>query len=101
MFARVATYDVPANQLDDAVRHFQEAIREITQIEGLAEAYVLVGRDDGRALTMTTWASQYALESSRDLASRLRRAAAKEVDGSVVSVAEYEVALHEVVAEGM
>jgi len=36
------------------------------------------------------------MESSRDTASRLRRDAARGAEGSVVSVAEYEVALHEV-----
>jgi heme-degrading monooxygenase HmoA len=96
MFARVATYQVPANRLGDAVRNFQGAIEQIEDIEGLTEAYVLVGWEEGRALTMTLWGSQYAMESSRDTASRLRREAASESEGSVVSVAEYEVALHHV-----
>jgi heme-degrading monooxygenase HmoA len=95
MFARVATYQVPANRLDDAVRRFQDAIQQIKEIEGLNEAYVLVEPEEGRALTMTVWVSRYALENSRSRASQLRRAAAKETDGSVVSVTEYEVALHD------
>lgn len=96
MFARVATYQVPANRLSDGVRSFEGAIQQIEELDGLTEAYVLVGWEEGRALTMTVWASQYAMESSRDTASRLRREAATATEGSVVSVAEYEVALHEV-----
>ena len=55
-----------------------------------------VSWEEGRALTMTLWGSQYAMESSRDTASRLRRDAAKETEGSVVSVAECGIALREV-----
>jgi heme-degrading monooxygenase HmoA len=95
MFARVATYQVPADRLSDAARNFQGAIEEIEGIDGFREAYVLVDSEDGRALTMTVWETRYALETSRDAASRLRRAAAKESDGSVVSVVEYDVAAHE------
>jgi heme-degrading monooxygenase HmoA len=94
MFARVATYQVPANRLSEAARNFEEAIEQIQEIDGFKEAYVLVDSEDGRALTMTVWDSQYAVETSRDTASRLRRAAARETDGSIVSVVEYEVAAH-------
>jgi heme-degrading monooxygenase HmoA len=94
MFARVATYQVPANRLSEAARNFQGAIREIQEIDGFRDAYVLVDPEDGRALTMTVWDSQYAVETSRDAARRLRRAAANETDGSIVSVVEYEVAAH-------
>jgi heme-degrading monooxygenase HmoA len=79
------------------IRHrLEDAVRQIEEIEGLSEAYVLVSQEEGQALTMTLWDSQYAMEGSRDTAARLRREAAKETEGSVVSVAEYEVALHEV-----
>ncbi|HEX4719908.1 MAG TPA: antibiotic biosynthesis monooxygenase [Thermoleophilaceae bacterium] len=94
MFARVSTYEIPANRLADAARKFQGAVEEIQEIDGFREAYVLVDSEDGRALTMTVWDSRYAVETSRDAASRLRRTAARDSDGSIVSVVEYEVAAH-------
>jgi heme-degrading monooxygenase HmoA len=94
MFARVSTYEIPANRLADAARKFQGAVEEIQEIDGFREAYVLVDSEDGRALTMTVWDSRYAVEGSRDTASRLRRTAAKDSDGSIISVVEYEVAAH-------
>jgi heme-degrading monooxygenase HmoA len=99
MFARVSTYQVPAERLGDAAGAFERAIQEIQDVDGFREAYVLVDEEDGRALTMTVWSSQYALEAGRDVAGRLRRAAVKEIEGSVVSVVEYEVALHTAAGE--
>ena len=96
MFARVATYEVPGHRFAEIVSNFEGAIEQIKEMGGLREAYVLVSPDDNRALTMTVWASQAAMESSRVTASRLRGEAAQATDGGVLSVQEYEVAVHEV-----
>ena len=94
MFARVAVYEVPDHRVDEAVKSFGEAISQIPQA-GLEEVFVLVSPESDRALTMTLWDKQDAMEASRIAASRLRSDAAKAVDGSVQSVVEYEVAIHE------
>lgn len=88
MFARVATYELPAHRLDDAVRNFQGAIREVEAIQGFTEACVLVSAEENRALTMTLWASEHAMAQSRVTASRLRSEAATASDGGVLSVQE-------------
>jgi hypothetical protein len=44
---------------------------------------------------MTLWNKHDAMQESRITASRLRSDAAKAVEGSVQSVVEYEVAVHE------
>jgi hypothetical protein len=44
---------------------------------------------------MSLWHNQEAMEASRIKASRLRNDAVKVVDGSVQSVVEYEIAIHE------
>ena len=94
MFARVAVYEVPGHRVDEAVKSFGEAITQLPR-EGLEEVYVLVSGDSDRAMTITLWNKQDAMEASRISASRLRSDAAKAVEGSVQSVVEYEVALHE------
>jgi hypothetical protein len=44
---------------------------------------------------MSLWHHQEAMEASRIKAGRLRNDAAKVVDGSVQSVVEYEIGIHE------
>ena len=95
MFARVAVYEIPGHRVEEAVGTFREAIGQISGMSGLADMYVLVSPESERALTMSLWDSQAHMEASRIKASRLRNDAAKVVDGSVQSVVEYEVAIHQ------
>jgi heme-degrading monooxygenase HmoA len=71
------------------------AIDQISGMDGLEEVYVLVSPESDRALTMSLWNQENAMEASRVTASRLRNDAAKVVDGSVQSVVEYEIAIYE------
>jgi hypothetical protein len=94
MFARVAVYEIPGHRMDEAVVSFGKAIDEI-RLLGPEEVYVLVSRESDRALTMSLWNRLDAMAASRVRTSRLRSDAASVVDGSVQSVVEYEVAIHE------
>jgi heme-degrading monooxygenase HmoA len=91
MFARVAIYEVPEDRQGEARTGFQEAIRRIREVPGLADAFVLLGTESERAVTITLWDSREAMAASRVVASRLRSEAAAAVDGDVVSVEEFEV----------
>jgi heme-degrading monooxygenase HmoA len=95
MFARVAVYEIPGHRVEEAVASFREAIDQIRDMRGLDDVYVLVSPESDRALTMSLWDRQDAMEASRVTASRLRNDAAKVVEGSVQSVVEYEVAFHQ------
>jgi heme-degrading monooxygenase HmoA len=95
MFARVAVYEIPGHRVEEAVTGFQEAIDEIKDMGGLEEIDVFISPESDRALTISFWNHQDAMEASRIKASRLRNDAAKVVDGSVHSVVEYEVAIRE------
>ena len=72
MFARVARYQIPEENLDDAVEGFREAIEELRELQGNSGGYLLVDRDNSTALTVTFWENRAALESSDMQASRLR-----------------------------
>src|SRR5213592_2970279 len=92
MFARVSVYEIPGEQMDEAVEKFTAAIEEISACDGFAEAFFLVSAGDERATAVTFWTSGAAMEASGVTASRLRSEAARSVDGTVVSTQQYEIA---------
>lgn len=94
MFARVSVYDIPEDRAHEAVGSFRTALETIATAVGFDEAYFLVSRDAGRALVLTLWRDHAGMAASRVSATRLRGEAVRAVDGDVVLVDEYEVALH-------
>jgi heme-degrading monooxygenase HmoA len=92
VFARVARYEVPGDQLEQAVAAFGEAGKQVEHLEGFAGGYVLVDEEDGRTMTLTLWENAVALENSERHARNLRREAAESAGGSVLSVEKFEVA---------
>lgn len=94
MHARVAVYEIPGHRMGEAIEAFGNAIDQIRELSP-QEVYLLVNRDDDRALTMSVWDTAEAMEASRVKASGLRSDAVGVVGGSVQSVVEYEVAVHE------
>jgi heme-degrading monooxygenase HmoA len=92
VFARVARYEVPQNQLEEAVVAFGEAGAQVEQLDGFAGGYVLIDREDGRTMTITLWENAVVLENSERAARNIRHEAAEKVSGSVLSVEKFEVA---------
>ena len=95
MHARVSTYDIEPDRIDEGVRSFRQAIEDIRALAGFQEAFLLVDRENGQAVTITLWDGVGSMEASRVRASRARTEAARAADGSVRSTGEYEIALHE------
>jgi heme-degrading monooxygenase HmoA len=94
MFARVSVYDIPGERAAEAARSFRAALDAIGGAPGFEEAYFLVNRDEGRGVALTLWRDHDAITASRVAATRLRGEASRAVDGDVVMVDEYEVAVH-------
>lgn len=94
MHARVAVYEIPGHRMVEAVAAFGNAIDQIRELSP-QEVYFLISPDDNRALTMSIWDTAHAMAASRVKASGLRSDAVSVIDGSVQSVVEYEVAIHE------
>jgi len=92
MFARAAVYEVPAGRLGEARAGFEDAIARIRESPGLKDAYLLLGTESDRVVTITFWEDHAAMTASRVSASHLRSEAAAAVGGHVVSVEEFEVA---------
>jgi hypothetical protein len=93
--ARVSTYDLSAEKLEEGVRGFSEAIDRIRSLEGFHEAFLLVDRENAQAITITLWEDVRAMEASRVPASRARSEAARAADGEIKSTCEYEITVHE------
>lgn len=91
MFARLARYEIDPNRSDEAVESLQQASEGLANLEGFQGGYVLLD-DEGSIATLTVWQSRGALLDSQSRAGRLRQEAVQAVDGSVLSVNEYEIA---------
>jgi heme-degrading monooxygenase HmoA len=92
VFARVVRYQVDPERCDEALAAFEEAARQIGDIEGITGGYVLVDGETGRIITVTLWEDQAALEASEVRASRLRQEALRSVEGDIESVERLRVA---------
>lgn len=93
MFARVARYKIPEENLDAAIGAFEEAIAELGDIGGNEGGYLLVDRDNSTAISITFWTDRVALEASEVRASRLRSQAVGPHGGEIQAVDRCEVAV--------
>ena len=93
MFARLSIYELPVDRTRDASRAFEEALQGIAASRGFSEAYFLVNQE-GRGVALTIWEDDETLTASRVAATRLRSEAVHSLDGEVVSVEEFAVAVH-------
>ncbi|HEU6443922.1 MAG TPA: antibiotic biosynthesis monooxygenase [Gaiellaceae bacterium] len=93
MFARVARYKIPEENLDAAIGAFEQAVEELRDIGGNEGGYLLVDRDNSTAITLTFWTDRTALEASEVRASRLRSQAVGPHGGEIQAVDRCEVAL--------
>ena len=92
MFARVSAYQADEDS-DRLMEAFQETIGPLQQVEGFSHAYFLVDADTGRAVSMTIWESEGAMEAS-EAGGEERRQRRSEISGaSVDSVDHFEVGL--------
>lgn len=95
MHARVSTYRFEANRADDVVAAFETGVGAVEQMEGQRGVYLLIDRENGKAITITLWESADALASTAAAADQIRSDATSSYGGSIESVESYEVALHE------
>ena len=92
-FARVSTYEFPADRLDEATPAFEEATTNLRGMEGITEALFLVDRNEGKAITITLWESEEALRATEEQANQMRQQTAGSAGMTISSVEPYEVAL--------
>jgi heme-degrading monooxygenase HmoA len=91
MHARVSTYhaDDPARLVDG----FKSVTGELEHVDGFAHAFFLIDRESGKALSITIWENEEAMQASQAKADELRRQATQPTTTSIVSVDPYEIVL--------
>jgi heme-degrading monooxygenase HmoA len=72
---------------------FEAVTEELSQLDGFRQALFLTNAEHSRAMSVTLWESEAALDASADRAHRMRTQATEPADGSVESVESYEVVL--------
>ena len=93
MWARVSSYEFGGDSVEEGLRNFEQALTDDDfQMDGMRDAYLLIDREQGTALTITLWESEEAMRASEASADQVRRAAAGD---AIRNVDRYEVALHE------
>ncbi|MCW3047224.1 MAG: hypothetical protein JWO74_1508 [Solirubrobacterales bacterium] len=90
MFARVSRYRGDADRL---LAGFESVRAELEQLEGFAQAFFLTDRDNSRAMSITLWESEAALQASAERAHRMRTQASEPADASIEAVESYDVPL--------
>lgn len=90
MYARATTLRASPEDVQEQIDHYQEGIPSVRRISGNRGAFLLVDRSAGKAISVTLWESDEAMQASRKRADELRQQA-QESPGE--SVDEYEIAV--------
>ena len=96
MHARVSTYRFESGRADEVVSAFENAVGAVEAMEGERGVYLLLDRENGKAMTITLWEDEAALTASAEAANQLRSGAAEQSASTIESVESYEVALQQV-----
>jgi heme-degrading monooxygenase HmoA len=91
MHARVSTYR--GSDADTTLDGFKGVARELEQVDGFSHAYFMVDRASGKALSITLWETEDALNASVAIANDMRTRAAGASNATIETVEHYEVPL--------
>ena len=92
MFARVSTYDVRVERLDEMHHEgIEHVLPALEMQDGFSGGLVLADRQSGKVLAVTLWESEQAMDATEDASHWLRIFSAQSGGGSISSVQRYEV----------
>jgi heme-degrading monooxygenase HmoA len=89
MHARVSTYQ--ASDPDGLLDGFRSVTGDLEQVDGFSHAMFLVDRESGKAMSITVWDSEDALNASVEQADQLRQRGTQPSGTTIESVQHYEV----------
>ncbi len=91
MFARVTTIEGPPERLAEGARVIREQVIPAAQaMRGFKGGYWLADRQAGKALGVTLWEDEEALQASEAMAEQARERTAQ-LGASLLSIERYEV----------
>lgn len=92
MFARVTTYEIPLDRLDEGVEVARDRVAEQAALmPGYKSGYWMIDRATGRGISFTVWETEDELRASEERAAELRSVAASAVGLGVTGIEVYEV----------
>lgn len=92
--ARVSWVQVDSAQIDRALDVYKMVtLPAMEEFEGFCSASLLIDRASGRSVSTATYESAALLEATRERAMARRDQTMKEIGGTVLDVAEFELAL--------
>ncbi len=92
MFARVTSYQGRPGQAEQAAQRLDEARDRLEEIDGFQGAYFLFDQKTGKAITITFWESENALQASAKQIAPLRDTVVQALGATQPPVIEtYEV----------
>jgi heme-degrading monooxygenase HmoA len=101
MHARIGTFQVPPEALDDMLRLQRGSILPAARdAAGFSGFLSLVDRDSGKVLAVTLWDSEEAMRSSDERAKEFQSVTATQTQGAVVKVERFEVSIVELPGDG-
>ncbi len=93
MHARVSTYAGNPGQVEQGIENFKGLTEGLRGMDGFEGAFLLVDRETGKAMTITLWSNEEAVQASAERAKQMRSDAAGGAGMSIDSVQNYEVAV--------
>src|SRR5918912_3033434 len=92
MFARVSTYEGATGQAEDVRQAVEGMAEQVRANAGFQRGYFLLDRSSGKALSITLWESEQALQASASAVNPLRTQLAQALGSSgQPGVSTYEV----------
>lgn len=100
MWVRMSTLQGSPNQSDEEVEQLLKVMRETViptarQMDGFKGVLTMGDRPSGKAVSLTFWETQEAMQASEEAANRLREQAAGEMDEEIAGVERFEVFVNE------
>ena len=97
MHARVSHVTGSAENADQGIESFKNTtLPQLKSIDGNRGGILLIDRTSGRAMAITLWDSEAAMQASDDRANQMRREASEQMGGGgEARVERYEVAVFE------
>ncbi|TML43395.1 MAG: hypothetical protein E6G19_12345 [Actinobacteria bacterium] len=89
MHARVSTYKT--DDPEGLIEGFKSVSSDLEQVDGFSHGYFLVDKSGGKALSITIWESEDALNASKRQADELRKRGTETSGTSIDSVDHYEI----------
>jgi hypothetical protein len=92
MHVRISTVQGDTNKIEDGVAVINEKVLPTLKgVDGFRAANFMVDRRSGKLVGVAFWDSEEAMNASAGAVEEIRSAVADAVDGTVVSVEEYEM----------